>query len=314
MPDTFLRRAWPHNPSFLLQHRLLDALPWRFSRTALIQAILSATYLVAGALLFYGPSTPVRGAGLLIIVLGAAVGWLAASRRYHLIVDTPTSRIASAAQGYVELQGYCQLHPGSPPLGFRSGPPCVWYRYNVRRVGDSSSRLLDRGQSDETFLLDDGSGQCIVDPNQIDGKGTYEVQVQRMTTFMDSMVMCRMLEGIFGPVGLTEDHARLVKVTTGMDLGIEDLKDIADRIYSLERAVNLREGETRSSDTLPWRFMNEPIPTGASKGKCIPEDVLNKLLDETYDERGWDRKTGFPLKETLLRLKLPEVAREIYGL
>lgn len=154
----------------------------------------------------------------------------------------------------------------------------------------------------------------IVDPNQIDGKGTYEVQVQRMTTFMDSMVMCRMLEGIFGPVGLTEDHARLVKVTTGMDLGIEDLKDIADRIYSLERAVNLREGETRSSDTLPWRFMNEPIPTGASKGKCIPEDVLNKLLDETYDERGWDRKTGFPLKETLLRLKLPEVAREIYGL
>jgi len=164
MPDTFLRGGWPHNPSF----RLLDAFPWRFSRTDLIQAILSATYLAAAAMLFYGPSTLVRGAGLLIIILGAAVGWLAASRRYHLIVDTPTSRIASAAQGYVELQGYCQLHPGSLPLGFRSGPPCVWYRYSVRRVGESGSKLLDRGQSEETFLLDDGSGQCIVDPNRIE--------------------------------------------------------------------------------------------------------------------------------------------------
>ena len=168
MPDTFPHRARPQHPSFLLLHRILDILPWRFSRTELIQAILAATYLAAGAVLFYRASTLLRGTGLLIIILGAGVGWLAASRRYHLIVDTPTSRIASAAQGYVELQGRCQLHPGSLPLGFRSGPPCVWYRYSVQRIGDSGPRPIGRGQSEETFLLDDGSGQCIVDPNRIE--------------------------------------------------------------------------------------------------------------------------------------------------
>lgn len=153
----------------------------------------------------------------------------------------------------------------------------------------------------------------IVDPNQTEGKGTYEVQVQRMTTFMDTMVMCRMLEGIFGPIGITEDHARLVNVVTGMDLSIDELKDIADRIWILERAFNIREGEGRSSDTLPWRFMNEPIPSGPSEGKYIPQDLLNRMLDETYKERGWDGKTGLPLKETLERLGLPEVSKEIFG-
>jgi len=152
----------------------------------------------------------------------------------------------------------------------------------------------------------------VVDPNQTEGKGTYEVQVQRMTTFMDTMIMCRMLEVIFGLTGITEDHVRLVKVVTGMDFSIDDLKDIADRIWTLERAFNIREGEDRSSDTLPWRFINEPIPSGPSKGKYIPEDLLNSLLDETYKERGWDLKTGLPTKETLERLGLQGVLKDIY--
>jgi aldehyde:ferredoxin oxidoreductase len=152
-----------------------------------------------------------------------------------------------------------------------------------------------------------------VDPNTIEGKGTYAVEVQRMTTFMDTMIMCRMLEGIFGPTGLTEDHVRLVKVTTGMNLSLNDLKDISDRVYTLERATNIREGETRKDDKLPWRFMEEPIPSGPSKGKYIPRETLDKLLDETYEARGWDRDTGLPKQETLKRLGLEDVAREIYG-
>jgi len=59
--------------------------------------------------------------------------------------------------------------------------------------------------------------------------------------------------------------------------------------------------------------MNEPIPSGPSEGKYIPQDLLNRMLDETYKERGWDGKTGLPLKETLERLGLPEVSKEIFG-
>ena len=58
--------------------------------------------------------------------------------------------------------------------------------------------------------------------------------------------------------------------------------------------------------------MEEPIPEGVSKGKVIKPDDLNRLLDEYYEARGWDKTTGIPSKETLLKLDLNEVAKESY--
>lgn len=68
---------------------------------------------------------------------------------------------ATAAQGYVELVGRSELHPGSLPLGYLSGPPCVWYQYAEH---DRHRGLTERGCSNETFLLADESGTCVIDP------------------------------------------------------------------------------------------------------------------------------------------------------
>ena len=38
------------------------------------------------------------------------------------------------------------------------------------------------------------------------------------------------------------------------------------------------------------------------------------MLDEYYDERGWDRETGIPYAETLERLGLAKAARDILSL
>lgn len=152
----------------------------------------------------------------------------------------------------------------------------------------------------------------VVDINQIDGKGYYEVDVQRMTTMCDCLIHCRMTEGILGLTKLTEDHVKIVRLVTGLDVTIEDLITIADRVYTLERAFNIREGESRASDTLPKRFMTEPIPSGPAAGKYVPQKVLDKLLDETYEKRGWDKQTGYPTQKTLKRLGLEFVISEIY--
>lgn len=152
----------------------------------------------------------------------------------------------------------------------------------------------------------------IVDINQIDGKGYYQVDVQRMTTLGDCLIHCRMTEGILGLTKLTEDHIKIVNLVTGMKVTIKDLIDIADRVYALERAFNIREGETRADDTLPKRFMTEPIVSGPAKGKYVTKETLNKLLDETYEKRGWDQITGYPTKETLDRLGISEIIADIY--
>jgi hypothetical protein len=96
----------------------------------------------------------------------ALLGWVLALRRRYAITGMPTSRIASAAQGYVELHGRGHPLDVNPLVSPLSGAPCLWYRYQVERKGsDNKGELVDQGQSQTSFVLDDGSGQCLVDPD-----------------------------------------------------------------------------------------------------------------------------------------------------
>ncbi len=90
--------------------------------------------------------------------------WYSALHRLRIINATPTSRIASAAQGYVELLGHAQPQ-GAPILGKCSLLPCLWYRYKIERKNHKNQWYTESsGESDAPFLIDDGSGQCVIDP------------------------------------------------------------------------------------------------------------------------------------------------------
>jgi E3 Ubiquitin ligase len=84
------------------------------------------------------------------------------------IEDTPTSRVRSAAQGYVELIGRGLSPPNSANKAPLTGLPCTWWRYKVeQRRYSGRSRSWSTVQSDTSsvpFLLDDGTGQCLIDP------------------------------------------------------------------------------------------------------------------------------------------------------
>ena len=67
----------------------------------------------------------------------------------------------------------------------------------------------------------------------------------------------------------------------------------------------------RSDDTLPKRFLSEPIPDGPSKGMVMNAEVLEKLKDEYYTLRGWDTATGIPLPDKLYALDLPDIAEDM---
>lgn len=102
-------------------------------------------------------------AGISIVGLAA---WVGNYRCLSQISDTPLSRIASAAQGYVEIAGRGELPDGVPLTSKLTGLPCIWYQYEVyEKIGDDPMTLQDAGSSDEPFIVSDGSGQCIVDPD-----------------------------------------------------------------------------------------------------------------------------------------------------
>ena len=91
--------------------------------------------------------------------------WIANYRRYRYIHDLPTSRVASAAQGYVELFGRTELLPGEPILSKLSRTPCCWFTYRVEEKGSNNKwQTVDSGSSVEQFLLVDDTGQCVISP------------------------------------------------------------------------------------------------------------------------------------------------------
>ena len=151
----------------------------------------------------------------------------------------------------------------------------------------------------------------IVDRLDFDGKGEYILNVQRQTAIADCLICCRFTEGIFGITNITEDIVDVLNRVTGMDLSINQVIQVADRVCNLERAFNVREGASRKDDTLPYRVMNTPIPFGPSKGQYIPKKAFNKELDSYYQKRGWDIITGVPKKETLIELDLEYIAKDL---
>jgi hypothetical protein len=126
-------------------------------------------FITSGAqlgLLIIGLQQESRAGWMTCVTLMAIVSlfaWMSTMRRRRAIVDTPTSRIASAAQGYVELHGTGKPLDYPPLLSHLTQLPCLWYRYVVEEKSNDKWRTVSKGESDVAFIVDDGTGRCVVD-------------------------------------------------------------------------------------------------------------------------------------------------------
>lgn len=92
------------------------------------------------------------------------------------IENVPTAKIRSAAQGYVELIGNTKMIDGPVIASPLSGKTCVWFRYIIEERRTTHSKngrrtswvKIKEQVSDELFLLEDETGQCVIDPEDAD--------------------------------------------------------------------------------------------------------------------------------------------------
>ncbi|MGQ9494566.1 MAG: aldehyde ferredoxin oxidoreductase family protein [Anaerolineae bacterium] len=122
-----------------------------------------------------------------------------------------------------------------------------------------------------------------------ESKGRAVAYLEDLRCVGDSLELCHFLTR--GTFGFPEEQVGLIVAATGQEYSPDELKRVGERIYNVERLFNLREGITPAEDTLPERFLKEPLPNGPSKGYLFP---LDKMLDEYYATRGWDRQSGYP--------------------
>ena len=138
-------------------------------------------------------------------------------------------------------------------------------------------------------------------PYTAEGKAEMIKGLYDENCVLHSLLVCDM-PAKFIPLSL-DDYSNYWQAVTGESLSKNDFLAIADRIETLIRMFNLREGLTRQDDTLPYRTLWEPLPDGPAKGQFIGEENLNRMIDEYYACRGWD-SAGVPTASTLQKYGL----------
>jgi aldehyde:ferredoxin oxidoreductase len=125
----------------------------------------------------------------------------------------------------------------------------------------------------------------------------------------DSVGLCAFID----TAGFAIDElmlSELFESATGIESTPEKIMRSGERIVTLERMIQVREGRSRKDDTLPWRILNEEITTRDGKTYTLTETTLNSMLDRYFEIRGWDVMRGLPTPNKLRELKLEFAVEE----
>ena len=144
--------------------------------------------------------------------------------------------------------------------------------------------------------------QGVMDRFTVKGKASTLKDLQELFTVLDCMVLCKF--GARNAFGNSWDNmVMLVNAATGRDYTVEELKQVGERVWTIERLFNLREGFSKADDTLPDRLFTMPIHDGPSKGAVVNREDFLAELEAYYSLWGWS-KDGIPENEALQRLGL----------
>jgi aldehyde:ferredoxin oxidoreductase len=134
------------------------------------------------------------------------------------------------------------------------------------------------------------------------GKAEVVVNVQNWRTLYNSIIMCAFVNPT-APL-----LVKLLSAASGWSSDIVWWQRTGERIFNLKRAFNNRLGVCRGNDRLPERMMI-PMSNG-SRGRTPRLEIM---LEEYYDRRAWDWKTGKPSRERLVSLGLPDIAEDLWA-
>jgi len=134
----------------------------------------------------------------------------------------------------------------------------------------------------------------VVDYTEIEGKGKLVKDREDLFSLFDSMIVCKFALPVFD----LPEMARAYEYATGIGASVEELLLVGERITNLERLFNVREGIGREDDNLPKKI------TDSNQARFTDQAQLDRMLDDYYDARGWDRASGSPLREKLAELGL----------
>ena len=180
---------------------------------------------------------------------------------------------------------------------------------NAELTGDEQKRIEGVAAARQKVKEIAGSERAAL-ADEYEGKPELAIFSEDLIIINDCLSTCKMT-GSFLDFPFTEEYeAKIFTAGTGIETSVDTLLKFAKRIKNLERAYNVREGVTREADSLPKRFMDQPVQRGDSTS-VLETSKFEQMKDKYYVLRDWDIATGIPTRETLEQTGLDYVARDL---
>jgi aldehyde:ferredoxin oxidoreductase len=169
---------------------------------------------------------------------------------------------------------------------------------------DATPARHTQGHEDMPPIFD---GWPAHDKYKWDGKGDLHKKCSEMIHIVNAAGVC-IFAYLAYPWSFIPDF---LKAVTGWDLDTEELYVIGERIANLRHAFNLREGLNPIEFHVPGRIIGKP-PLTDGNVRHITVDIDQQVRDYCA-AMDWDPKTAVPSKARLLKLGLPEIAKDLHG-
>ncbi len=112
--------------------------------------------------------------------------------------------------------------------------------------------------------------------------------------------------------------SEVYSAATGLEISPREMLRAGERVFNLEKLLNVREGFGRDDDRIPpvyFQNMEKPLPSREGEryltdwfGTRLIKKDLEEILERYYEERGWDPVKGIPTRARLNELGLSEYA------
>lgn len=168
------------------------------------------------------------------------------------------------------------------------------------------------------------------------GKALAAKMVQDRAYVKESLVVCDMRWPMNlayypgGYRGAPHLESQILSAITGKETDEAGLNSVGERIFNLQRAIQLRQGWlARKDDTLLDYFFRQPLQEGelffnpdclvpgrdgkaiSRKGAVVGREEFENMKSEYYGLRGWDVASGLPTKAKLEELRLADIALDL---
>jgi len=233
--------------------------------------------------------------------LGAAqkIGWGAEKQAIHIKGCTP---FVDPRPDSMNTMALAQLvHPGRANYAcggsgiYMQGRPIEQFLHHARRMGISED-AIGRIFTTDSFNV-----------------GRYTKHTEDWYALFNAFGHCHRLY-IHRFYGI-DNFVQFYTAITGIKTNPAELLTQGERIWNLYKLLNVRLGQDRKDDQPPASWF-EPMRIGDKehsmmdyyKTTVLTEEDINRMLDDYYDERGWDRENGVPTPDKLRDLGLDAFA------